>query len=73
MTTYKGFVLGFFNYIPRMYAYNESINISFGIGMTDIQKLAYDKMYGRESWKTILIDSMKHIINNYYNTNCSFK
>ena len=62
---YRGFVLGFFDYVPRVYAYNEDLNMSFEIGLTDIQKEIYFKMYGEESWKTILTNSMKRLIDNW--------
>lgn len=63
---YKNFVFGFFGYIPRVYAYNENSNMSFSIGMTEIQKRLYDLEYGEGSWESILINSMKRLINNYY-------
>ena len=66
MEEYRGFVIGFFELIPRVYAYNENTEMSFELGLTDIQKSVYDKMYG--SWKTILINSIKQLIDNYYET-----
>lgn len=66
MEEYRGFVIGFFELIPRVYAYNENTGMSFELGLTDIQKSVYDKMY--DSWKTILINSIKQLIDNYYET-----
>jgi hypothetical protein len=62
---YRGFVLDFFDYVPRVYAYNEDLNMSFEIGLTDIQKEIYSKMYGEDDWKTILTNSMKRLIDNW--------
>ena len=68
MKEYRGFVIGFFELIPRVYAYNEDTGMSFELGLTDIQKSVNDKMYGYGSWKTILINSIKQLIDNYYET-----
>lgn len=63
---YKDFYLRFDNYYPMIIAYNN--NISFNIGLTDMQKAIYDKLYGKDSYKNVLINSIKQLIDNYINT-----
>ena len=62
---YKDFCLKFDDYYPMIIAYN---NISFNIALTDIQKAIYDKLYGKDSYKKVLINSIKQLIDNYINT-----
>ena len=63
---YKDFCLKFGDYYPMIIAYNN--NISFSIGLTDMQKAIYDKLYGKDSYKKVLINSIKQLIDNYINT-----
>ena len=63
---YKDFCLKFGDYYSMIIAYNN--NISFSIGLTDMQKAIYDKLYGKDSYKKVLINSIKQLIDNYINT-----
>lgn len=65
---YKGFVIDFYEYIPIIYAYNNNIDMSFSLGLTDIQKAVYDNMHGNDYWKNVLTNSVKKLIDDYYET-----
>lgn len=62
---YKGFVINFDEYVPRIYAYNKNLDKSFSFGMTEIQKSAYEKMFGYIGYKLILTNNIKQLIDNY--------
>lgn len=63
---YKDFCLKFDDYYPMIIAYNN--NIVFNIELTDMQKAIYDKLYGKDSYKKVLINSIKQLIDDYINT-----
>ena len=55
---YNGFELLFFDYTIKLAAYSKEHNMSFIIGLTEVQYIMYNKMYN--GYKDILIYTMKN-------------
>lgn len=67
MTLYKGFTFYFYDFVPRLYAWNTYLDMSFSICLTDIQVSFYTKLYG--DYHQTLENTMKHWIDNYIENN----
>lgn len=60
--TYKGFTIYYYEYIPRITAWNKDLDISFANGLTDVEYVMYNKI---GDYKETLLNTMKCRIDQY--------
>ena len=60
--TYKGFTIYYYDYIPRIAAWNKDLDISFSNGLTDVEYIMYNKI---GDYKETLLNTMKWRIDQY--------
>ena len=60
--TYKGFTIYYYNYVPRIAAWNTDLGISFANGLTDMEYVMYNRI---SNYKEVLLNTMKWRIDQY--------
>lgn len=59
---YKGFTIYYYEYVPRIAAWNKDLDISFSNGLTDMEYVMYNKI---GDYKETLLNIIKSRIDQY--------
>lgn len=63
---YKGFEFMYpISYPPRLVAYGEKYDMNFSICLTEIMKMTYIKLFGKQGHMIMLETEMKRLIDQY--------